>query len=162
MEGAVFLLTRVPVPVAGLALAILVSIECIVSTDKQINSLTSLMPLLSNCIADINECASNNGGCAGTCHNTAGSYYCTCPSGCTLGSDGHSCNGELQEHVLGHELCIEHKKIRIIIFSLDINECSASTDNCDHNCHNNGNCGGFYCSCNTGYALASNGYSCNG
>ena len=50
-------------------------------------------------VTDINECASSNGGCVGTCHNTAGSYYCTCSSGYTLGSDGHSCNGELQEHV---------------------------------------------------------------
>ena len=44
----------------------------------------------------------------------------------------------------------------------DNNECSAGTDNCSQNCHNTGNCGGFYCSCNTGYTLNSNGYSCNG
>ena len=45
---------------------------------------------------------------------------------------------------------------------LDNNECSAGTDNCQQNCHNTGNCGGFYCSCNTGYTLDSNGYTCNG
>ena len=44
----------------------------------------------------------------------------------------------------------------------DINECSAGTDNCAQNCQNNGNCGGFSCSCDTGYTLDSNGHSCSG
>ena len=47
---------------------------------------------------DINECSTSNGGCAGTCTNTVGSYYCTCPSGCTLGSNNHVCNGELYSY----------------------------------------------------------------
>ena len=45
-------------------------------------------------IIDINECSTNDGGCSGTCVNTAGSYYCTCPSGYSLGSNSHSCIGE--------------------------------------------------------------------
>ena len=44
----------------------------------------------------------------------------------------------------------------------DNNECSSSADNCEHDCHNIDNCGGFYCSCDTGYMLDSNGYSCIG
>ena len=58
--------------------------------------------LLCVCV-DINECGSSNGGCASTCHNTAGSYYCSCPSGCTLNSNGHTCNGKLV-HYLEREL----------------------------------------------------------
>ena len=42
--------------------------------------------------ADINECASNNGGCQHNCRNTAGSFDCSCRSGYTLASDGKSCN----------------------------------------------------------------------
>ena len=47
------------------------------------------------CYADINECSTSNGGCAQTCHNTVGSYYCTCNAGYTLASNNHGCDGEL-------------------------------------------------------------------
>ena len=40
---------------------------------------------------DINECSSNKGGCAHTCTNTIGSYYCSCNAGYVL--SGKSCNG---------------------------------------------------------------------
>lgn len=43
---------------------------------------------------DINECSTNNGGCAQNCHNTAGSYHCSCNTGYSLNGNGHSCNGE--------------------------------------------------------------------
>ena len=46
-------------------------------------------------IIDINECSSNNGGCGGTCVNTAGSYHCTCPAGYSLAPNSHTCNGKL-------------------------------------------------------------------
>ena len=114
---------------------------------------TSLHVLTNNYCADIVECSTNNGGCGGTCINTAGSYYCTCPSGCTLGSNNHACNGKL---------CILYSIQIIAVLKLDINECIAGTDNCEHNCLNTGNCGGYGCSCNTGYTLDSNGYSCIG
>lgn len=32
-------------------------------------------------ILDINECLEGNGFCDGTCVDTPGSYYCTCPQG---------------------------------------------------------------------------------
>ena len=35
---------------------------------------------------DVNECASNNGGCAHTCTNTEGSFTCSCRTGYELGS----------------------------------------------------------------------------
>ena len=45
--------------------------------------------------SDINECSSNSGGCSGTCHNTAGGYYCTCSTGYSLNSDQHGCTGKI-------------------------------------------------------------------
>ena len=44
---------------------------------------------------DINECNTNNGGCAQNCHNNAGSYYCSCNDGYYLAGNGKNCNGEL-------------------------------------------------------------------
>ena len=43
---------------------------------------------------DNNECSSNKGGCAHTCTNTAGSYYCTCNTGYSLNNDKHGCTGK--------------------------------------------------------------------
>ena len=43
---------------------------------------------------------------------------------------------------------------------LDIDECSEESDRCTDNCRNTA--GSYTCSCNTGYQLNSNGYSCDG
>ena len=45
--------------------------------------------------ADIDECATNNGGCSefADCNNTAGSFTCTCWDG--LIGDGVTCTGKL-------------------------------------------------------------------
>ena len=43
---------------------------------------------------DINECATDNGGCEQNCNNTVGSYYCTCDIGYELGNDYHECPGK--------------------------------------------------------------------
>jgi len=43
--------------------------------------------------ADVNECATNNGGCEGTCNNTVGSYNCQCPSGYHLSDNARNCVG---------------------------------------------------------------------
>ena len=44
---------------------------------------------------DIDECITNNGGCEQFCHNTVGSYYCTCNNSYTLNADNHMCDGKL-------------------------------------------------------------------
>ena len=44
---------------------------------------------------DVDECATDNGGCAQTCTNTVGSFVCSCQSGYTLASNGLTCDGEL-------------------------------------------------------------------
>ena len=45
--------------------------------------------------SDINECSTNNGGCAHTCTNSVGSYACSCNTGFALDTDNHGCIGKL-------------------------------------------------------------------
>ena len=42
---------------------------------------------------DYNECSNINGGCEQNCHNTVGSFYCSCNSGYSISSDGRHCKG---------------------------------------------------------------------
>ena len=42
---------------------------------------------------DVNECLTNNGGCAQICSNTNGSFRCSCNPGYSLGADARSCEG---------------------------------------------------------------------
>jgi hypothetical protein len=44
-------------------------------------------------VSDVDECSHSNGGCEFACHNTAGSYQCTCPSGFRLSANGKTCLG---------------------------------------------------------------------
>ena len=44
-------------------------------------------------LLDINECLTNNGGCAHNCTNYNGTYGCSCASGYTLNANGKSCTG---------------------------------------------------------------------
>ena len=44
-------------------------------------------------ISDINECLSDNGGCHHNCHNSVGSYSCSCTNGYQLNSNGYTCEG---------------------------------------------------------------------
>lgn len=47
------------------------------------------------CISDIDECREIHGLCLnGRCHNTMGSFTCTCPSGFVLSVDGRECAGK--------------------------------------------------------------------
>ncbi len=71
--------------------------------------------------------------CAHNCHNTIGSYNCSCNIGYRLNMDGFGCD--------------------------DINECVEETDQCNQNCHNT--IGSYTCSCLTGYRLTDN-FTCIG
>ena len=43
--------------------------------------------------ADINECANGQDQCEQNCHNTVGSYTCSCWAGYRLDSNGQNCSG---------------------------------------------------------------------
>ena len=44
---------------------------------------------------DIDECATNNGGCAQVCTNTDGGFTCSCNPGYAINNDDNSmCDGE--------------------------------------------------------------------
>ena len=44
-------------------------------------------------ILDIDECAEGTDRCAQNCHNTIGSYTCSCNVGYRLNSNGYDCDG---------------------------------------------------------------------
>ena len=46
------------------------------------------------------------------------------------------------------------------IFTDVANDCGANPNVCEHTCHNSNS--SFYCTCNSGYRLASNGRTCDG
>ena len=51
---------------------------------------------LNPALTDVDECATNNGGCEHYCTNTIGSFVCSCYTGYTLDGDGRTCLGELK------------------------------------------------------------------
>ncbi|XP_044165774.1 uncharacterized protein LOC114963363 [Acropora millepora] len=97
---------------------------------------------------DVNECGSQGStvsqekvpdfhlqlpaDCEQVCHNTPGSYICSCVSGYQLASDGKSCS--------------------------DINECSVNNGGCSHHCYNIP--GAHYCGCPKGTTMAANNLTC--
>lgn len=53
-----------------------------------------------NFLIDINECLTNNGGCAQICSNTVGSFTCSCRPGYSLNSDRRGCSGKFPKYVV--------------------------------------------------------------
>ena len=51
-------------------------------------------------LEEINECNNNNGGCEHSCHNTNGSYYCSCNTSYIINSDNHHCDGKIIDVLL--------------------------------------------------------------
>ena len=43
---------------------------------------------------DVNECATNNGGCEHNCMNTEGTFLCSCFNGYTLDNNAFNCSGK--------------------------------------------------------------------
>ncbi|XP_019614738.1 PREDICTED: sushi, nidogen and EGF-like domain-containing protein 1 [Branchiostoma belcheri] len=74
---------------------------------------------------DIDECATDNGGCAETCTNVPGSYTCSCRQGYVLMPDKLGCE--------------------------DTDECATDNGGCAQTCTNVP--GSYNCSCRQGYVL---------
>eukprot|EP00111_Clytia_hemisphaerica_P007355 TCONS_00021392-protein len=118
------------------------------------------------------KCAFNQKGCKASCHNTVGSYKCSCSSGyrlvanrvctdedeCRLGT--HQCqhiclnqrNGYACTCYPGYRLDSDGKTCN------DINECSVSNGGCEQICANT--LGSFECSCKKGFLLLGDNYRC--
>ena len=47
-------------------------------------------------LIDIDECAEGLEQCAQGCHNTIGSYTCSCNASYVLNSDGRGCDGKVK------------------------------------------------------------------
>ncbi|VDH99149.1 Hypothetical predicted protein [Mytilus galloprovincialis] len=80
---------------------------------------------------DVDECASNNGGCDQLCKNDHAVFRCECYQGFSLDENGNSCN--------------------------DNNECLGS-NKCSQSCKNT--IGSYVCSCDPEYYLESDGFTC--
>ena len=106
-------------------------------------------------ISDDDECTLGTDTCTHSCRDTPGSYVCSCRSGYILNADGRTCNGQEDSNIMQF-----HKFLFFLILLTDIDECSLGTDRCRHSCTNT--IGSYTCSCNTGYALNSDGYTCDG
>ena len=53
-------------------------------------------------LADIDECAVNNGSCVDVCTNTNGSYFCSCNAGSLLGANAKTCTGKWTQITQSH------------------------------------------------------------
>ncbi|XP_066022016.1 deleted in malignant brain tumors 1 protein-like isoform X2 [Pocillopora verrucosa] len=70
--------------------------------------------------------------CEQSCHNTLGSYTCSCVSGYQLAADGKSCS--------------------------DVDECLINNGGCSHHCYNIP--GSYYCGCPEGTSMGANNLTC--
>ncbi|XP_032235667.2 signal peptide, CUB and EGF-like domain-containing protein 2 [Nematostella vectensis] len=127
---------------------------------------------------DVDECATNKGGCSHGCQNIAGGYFCTCPKGyhiekgidnfncvdrneCVLDNNGgcqHFCNNT----VGGYQCyCKRGFKLSGQYHCVDIDECAEKLDKCDPvttDCKNNVPL--YQCDCKKGFKTTSSIYKC--
>lgn len=99
---------------------------------------------------DVDECAGGSHICSMLCVNTPGSYHCACPDGYELDNDGITCHGQrtMQQCFMSYQ------------WPPDIDECEQMTSGCQHSFTNT--IGSFKCTCDLGYILSANGFSCEG
>jgi len=119
---------------------------------------------------DVDECATDNGGCQEQCINTLGAYYCDCPEGFVLSgssecADVDEClvdNGgcaEICENTVGGFTCICSVGQTAAADGSCIEDSCFENDACAHECVNVEG-GTFECACPEGYELASDNSTC--
>ncbi len=97
----------------------------------------------------MNQCLTNNGGCAHNCTNELPGFTCSCRTGYNLDTDKRSCVGES----FLREFCIP----MIVVFIPDINECEIE-DICLDECFNTD--GSYTCLCTSNTILDADGQNC--
>ncbi len=123
---------------------------------------------------DIDECATNNGGCAQVCTNEPGTFTCSCSTGFTIDGDGFSCNdndecatnnggcAQMCTNTSGSFECACATGYMLGTDGLtcdDVDECATNNGGCAQGCSNT--TGSFACTCSDGYTLALDGFSCD-
>ncbi|XP_078621276.1 uncharacterized protein LOC144887750 [Branchiostoma floridae x Branchiostoma japonicum] len=101
---------------------------------------------------EIDECETNNGGCAHICTNTIGSFRCSCQDGFSLNSDGFTCD---EIHTAPCNPGWSYNGT----WCNEINECETNNGGCAQICTNT--IGSFQCSCQDGFSLSSDGFTCD-
>ena len=89
-------LQEVTPALANLDTQVMVSLAQVCKSIKDVRS-SLLKVFIHNYISDINECLTNNGGCQLNCHNSDGSYSCSCNNGYLLNNNGYTCEGRVQK-----------------------------------------------------------------
>lgn len=138
----------------------------------------------SSC-ANIDECATDNGGCAQSCHDAEGSYSCSCSDGYALDADGHSCNdvdecatpdagvcttGAICTNTVGDHQCTAcdagywNAPDDALEVCVEIDECLAGDNPCDDQGDTMASCvdglSDYSCTCSSGFE--DTGTSCTG
>lgn len=101
---------------------------------------------------DHSECDNGTDSCDQHCHNTNGSYYCTCDDGYKLQPDGNTCQGIIQ--------VIWYMNTIYLWYSIDIDECKYHLAGCNQICINT--IGNYTCDCFKGFQLKANNRTCIG
>jgi len=122
---------------------------------------------------DINECATDNGGCEQNCTNINGGFKCSCENGYILNTDELSCddiddcvsnpcqNGGIcsDAGINSYNCDCTGTGYKGTSCDIDIDECAMNKGGCEQNCTNIN--GGFKCSCDNGYTLNTDELSCD-
>lgn len=113
------------------------------------------MSFILNFFSDINECETGTQDhmCDHICHNSVGSYTCSCESGFEL-VEMQRCFGR----VLRLQNVPTHSLITLCIYT-DVDECTEGVHMCEQVCENS--VGSYQCSCFDGYILQ-NTFTCQG
>lgn len=123
---------------------------------------------VASCSADENECEVGNP-CSHACHNTMGTYHCSCPRGLTISADGRTCQGRTPAHTLASSpsphVARWFQTIQCpLSLLIDIDECLLE----GHGCHSGQDCentiGSYRCvtRCGRGFRRVADGPSCTG
>ena len=107
---------------------------------------------------DQNECTNGVASCNHHCQNTPGDYYCYCKTGYKLDIDNETCIGKVGFSKKKHIYKVLISKKHHGFFFLDTIECNNNNGGCAQHCTNTN--GSYYCTCDSGYDLGSDGHAC--
>jgi Putative metal-binding motif/Complement Clr-like EGF-like len=124
---------------------------------------------------DVDECATNNGGCAQLCNNAVGASSCECSTGFALAADGKGCTalpptgnpcdgitaclpGECVAQGQGYDCVCPQGYTDTGSACVDTDECALANGGCADGCANEP--GSFRCSCSGSNSLGADGFSC--